>query len=150
MRTAAEYDNYRKRCVKERDEFTRYATRGLLEELLPIVDNFEMGMQMAVEKFQPDKNVKFFFVCTQDIPDKERVKGVWEHKNLHDMLVLFDTGKQHADVYKSMFEGTSAIPQKAILKNGRIRYRAEGYSGSPSQLMDEMVAVIELLKEESK
>lgn len=47
MRTAAEYDNYRKRCVKEREEFTRYATRGLLEELLPVADNFEMGMQMA-------------------------------------------------------------------------------------------------------
>lgn len=47
LRTAAEYDNYRKRCVKEREEFNRYATRGLLEELLPIVDNFEMGMQMA-------------------------------------------------------------------------------------------------------
>ncbi len=47
LRTAAEYDNYRKRCVKEREEFTRYATRGLLEELLPVVDNFEMGMQMA-------------------------------------------------------------------------------------------------------
>lgn len=47
LRTAAEYDNYRKRCVKDREEFTRYATRGLLEELLPVVDNFEMGMQMA-------------------------------------------------------------------------------------------------------
>ena len=47
MRTAAEYDNYRKRCVKDREEFTRYATRGLLEELLPILDNFEMGMKMA-------------------------------------------------------------------------------------------------------
>lgn len=47
MRTAAEYDNYRKRCVKDREDFTRYATRGLLEELLPVVDNFEMGMQMA-------------------------------------------------------------------------------------------------------
>ena len=47
LRTAAEYDNYRKRCVKEREEFNRYATRGLLEELLPIIDNFEMGMQMA-------------------------------------------------------------------------------------------------------
>ncbi len=47
MRTAAEYDNYRKRCVKDREEFTRYATRSLLEELLPVVDNFEMGMQMA-------------------------------------------------------------------------------------------------------
>lgn len=47
MRTAAEYDNYRKRSVREREEFSRYATRGLLEELLPVVDNFEMGMQMA-------------------------------------------------------------------------------------------------------
>lgn len=47
LRTAAEYDNYRKRCVKDREEFSRYATRGLLEELLPVVDNFEMGMQMA-------------------------------------------------------------------------------------------------------
>ena len=47
LRTAAEYDNYRKRCVKEREEFTRYANRSLLEELLPVFDNFEMGMQMA-------------------------------------------------------------------------------------------------------
>ena len=47
MRTAAEYDNYRKRCVKEREEFCRYANKGLLEELLPVIDNFEMGMMMA-------------------------------------------------------------------------------------------------------
>lgn len=47
LRTAAEYDNYRKRCVKDREEFTRYANRSLLEELLPVIDNFEMGMQMA-------------------------------------------------------------------------------------------------------
>lgn len=50
MRTAAEYDNYRKRCVKERQDFNRYATRGLLEELLPVIDNFEMGMMMAAQQ----------------------------------------------------------------------------------------------------
>lgn len=47
MRTAAEYDNYRKRTVKDREEFSKYANRGLLEELLPVIDNFEMGMTMA-------------------------------------------------------------------------------------------------------
>lgn len=47
LRTAAEYDNYRKRCVKDREEFARYANKSLLEELLPIIDNFDMGMQMA-------------------------------------------------------------------------------------------------------
>ncbi len=52
LRTAAEYDNYRKRCVKDREEFTRYANRSLLEELLPVIDNFEMGMQMAGQDTQ--------------------------------------------------------------------------------------------------
>ena len=47
MRTAAEYDNYRKRCVKDREDFAKYANRSLLEELLPVIDHFEMGMQMA-------------------------------------------------------------------------------------------------------
>jgi cystathionine beta-lyase family protein involved in aluminum resistance len=65
------------------------------------------------------------------------------------MLVLFDSGENYSDVYKSMFKRTSAIPQKAVIKNGQIRYRAEGYSGSPSQLMDEISTVIELLKEEN-
>ena len=46
-RIQAEYDNYRKRCVRDREEFSKYANRGLLEELLPVVDNFEMGMMMA-------------------------------------------------------------------------------------------------------
>ncbi len=50
MRTAAEYDNYRKRCIKEREDFNRYATQRLLEELLPVVDNFEMGMMMAAQQ----------------------------------------------------------------------------------------------------
>ena len=47
LRSAAEYDNYRKRCIKEREDFNRYAKQSLIEELLPVIDNFEMGMQMA-------------------------------------------------------------------------------------------------------
>lgn len=47
MRTAAEYDNYRKRCIKDSEEFRKYANRSLLEDLLPVIDNFRMGMQMA-------------------------------------------------------------------------------------------------------
>ena len=48
MRTAAEYDNYRKRMVKEKEECAKFANQRLLEELLPVIDNFEMGMAEAV------------------------------------------------------------------------------------------------------
>lgn len=47
MRTAADLENFRKRSAREREESLRYANQSLLEELLPILDNFEMGMQAA-------------------------------------------------------------------------------------------------------
>lgn len=47
MRTAAEYDNYRKRMLKEKEECAKFANQRLLEELLPVIDNFEMGMAAA-------------------------------------------------------------------------------------------------------
>jgi len=47
IRTLAEWDNFRKRIAKEKEESIRFANEGLLETLLPIVDNFELGMQAA-------------------------------------------------------------------------------------------------------
>jgi molecular chaperone GrpE len=47
LRTQAEWDNSRKRILKEKEEAVRYAAEGFLERLLPVVDNFEAGMQAA-------------------------------------------------------------------------------------------------------
>lgn len=47
LRTAAEMENLRKRTAREREEAIRYANQRLLEDLLPVIDNFEMGMQAA-------------------------------------------------------------------------------------------------------
>ena len=49
LRTAAEMDNLRKRTAREREEAVRYANQRLLEDLLPVIDNFEMGMQAAAQ-----------------------------------------------------------------------------------------------------
>jgi molecular chaperone GrpE len=49
LRTAAEMENLRKRTAREREDAIRYANQRLLEELLPVIDNFEMGMQAAAQ-----------------------------------------------------------------------------------------------------
>jgi len=49
LRTAAEMENLRKRTAREREEAIRYANQRLLEDLLPVIDNFEMGMQAAAQ-----------------------------------------------------------------------------------------------------
>jgi molecular chaperone GrpE len=47
LRRAAEMENYRKRMAKELAESRKFANQRLLQELLPVLDNFGMGMQMA-------------------------------------------------------------------------------------------------------
>jgi molecular chaperone GrpE len=50
IRSAADLDNYRKRMARERSEDLRFARSGLIEELLPVFDNFSMGLQMAEQE----------------------------------------------------------------------------------------------------
>jgi len=47
LRAAADLDNYRKRVSRERDESIKYANTSFLERLIPILDNFELGLQAA-------------------------------------------------------------------------------------------------------
>jgi molecular chaperone GrpE len=47
LRAQAEWDNSRKRILKEKEDAIRYASEAFLERLLPVLDNFEMGMQAA-------------------------------------------------------------------------------------------------------
>jgi molecular chaperone GrpE len=47
LRSSADLDNYRKRMSKEREEAIRFANSGLLEKLIPVLDNFEFGLQAA-------------------------------------------------------------------------------------------------------
>lgn len=45
LRLSAEFDNYRKRTLKERMELTRSAGEQILEKILPVMDNFERALQ---------------------------------------------------------------------------------------------------------
>ena len=47
LRDRADLENTRKRLQREKEDAVKYANSSLLEKLLPVVDNFEMGMMMA-------------------------------------------------------------------------------------------------------
>lgn len=44
LRTQADYDNFRRRTVKEKEELGKYASAKLITELLPVIDNFERAL----------------------------------------------------------------------------------------------------------
>jgi molecular chaperone GrpE len=49
LRTAAEFDNYRKRTERERREQADYAAADLIRDLLPVVDDLERAVAAPVE-----------------------------------------------------------------------------------------------------
>lgn len=49
MRLSAEFDNYRKRTLKEKMELTKSAGEKILVNVLPVIDNFERAIQSMEE-----------------------------------------------------------------------------------------------------
>lgn len=47
LRARAELDNFRKRVAREKEDAIRYANAGLLEKLIPLIDNFDLGLEAA-------------------------------------------------------------------------------------------------------
>jgi molecular chaperone GrpE len=44
LRTTADFDNFKKRAARERTDAIQFANAGLIQKLLPILDNFEMAL----------------------------------------------------------------------------------------------------------
>ncbi len=52
LRTAAEFDNFRKRAVKEKEDVQRFGIERLLKDFLPVMDNLERALDHA-EQHEP-------------------------------------------------------------------------------------------------
>jgi molecular chaperone GrpE len=47
LRTAAEFDNFRKRALKEKEDVQRFGIERLLKDFLPVMDNLERALDHA-------------------------------------------------------------------------------------------------------
>ncbi len=47
LRSQADFENYKKRAAREKEDAIKYANSSLLERLIAIIDNFELGLSAA-------------------------------------------------------------------------------------------------------
>ena len=55
LRAVADLENFRRRTVREKDELRQFAASGVLEDLLPVVDNLSLAIGAAK---QPNADLK--------------------------------------------------------------------------------------------
>ena len=47
LRAVADLENFRKRTVRDKDELRQFANSGLMEDLIPVLDNLGLGLAAA-------------------------------------------------------------------------------------------------------
>ncbi len=77
LRTAAEYDNYKKRTLREKEELSDFTKASFLKDLLPTLDNFKRASDVGmdnVEEFKKgmEMSIKMFV----DILEKMGLKEI--------------------------------------------------------------------------
>lgn len=53
VRNYADFENYKKRAAREREDAARFATESLFKRLIPVLDSFDMAMSTTTESADP-------------------------------------------------------------------------------------------------
>lgn len=109
LRTLAEYDNYRKRSIKEKEQAYGDSKAAVLAELLPVLDNFERAAsnkEASLEDYQ--KGIDMIFNQFNDILKKAGVEAFGEKgdefdPNIHSAVMHIDDENEKENVIVDVF-----------------------------------------------
>lgn len=77
-RTLADFDNFKKTQAKEREEFIKLANKGLILDILPILDNFGIAWKSLPKELKGDSWVEGIGHIKKSLENLLKEKGVEE------------------------------------------------------------------------
>ena len=119
LRLQADFDNFRRRSAKEREEISAVVTQNFCKDMLPVLDNFERAMAAEtkdVEAFQ--KGVEMIFTQFQEILKKnglEHIEAVGQKfdPNFHQAVMRVEDPEKEDDTVAQEL-------QKGYMVKGRV------------------------------
>lgn len=76
LRTQADFDNFRRRTVKEKEELGKYASAKLITELLPVIDNFDRALTTGSEGTANDSYTKGIEMIYRQLENVLKAEGL--------------------------------------------------------------------------
>ena len=119
LRLQADFDNFRRRSAKEREESSAVVTQNFCKDMLPLLDNFERAMAAEtkdVEAFQ--KGVEMIFTQFQEVLKKnglEQIEAVGQKfdPNFHQAVMRVEDPEKEDDTVAQEL-------QKGYMVKGRV------------------------------
>ena len=119
LRLAAEYDNYRKRSQKEKDNMFRDGKASAIEKILPVYDNLSRALEQETTDAAYKKGVEMTMTGLVEILKKMEVTVYGEpgdifDPNLHNAVMHIDDGNYKEGEIVQVFQKGFSIGDKVI------------------------------------
>ena len=128
LRSQADFDNFKKRAAREKEQAIKYANSSLLERLIAIVDNFELGLAAAKSEGEQSPVYSGMSMVLKQLTD-----------------FLADNGLQPIDAEGQKFdpnlheaiahEPNDSVPEGVVLRQMRRGYRLKDRLLRPSSVV---------------
>jgi len=128
LRSQADFENYRKRTAREKDEAIKYANSSLLERLLPIVDNFELGLAAAKAEGENSPIYSGMSLVSKQLTDFLGDNGL---EAIDAVGKRFDPNLHEAIAH----EPSNSVPEEIVIRQTRRGYKFKDRLLRPSSVV---------------
>lgn len=112
-RCLADFDNYKKQQVKFLEELKQYATEGLIREIVPILDSFELALKTIPDEEKTKEWKQGVFYIKSQLEDvlasrgMEKIKSMGEKFNpeLHEAVESIESDKESGTILQELQKG---------------------------------------------
>ncbi len=142
LRSAADFENAKKRLSRERDEFVKFSQETLLKDLLPVLDNFERALSHAGNSKDPViAGIQMVFKQMNEILKNQglvRMKTVGElfDPSRHE-IVSFAEGDGRQDEITEEIEPGYFLYDR-LLRAAKVRVRSSHSSSAAEEKTEEI------------
>jgi molecular chaperone GrpE len=114
QRLQAEFENYRKRSDRDKSEFVKFATRDLVIDLLPVLDNLDLALsnskEVAKEKTEFVKGIELIYGQFYEVLSKiglSRIESLGQKFNpyMHEALLQEESDGDENKILEEMQKG---------------------------------------------
>jgi molecular chaperone GrpE len=125
LRKAAEFENFRKRMTREKQDAIEFANQSLLLDLIPVMDDFDRAIKAAGSIASPSKEFDSFYEGITLIEKRlvTQLENKWGLKRFDSAGEAFDPNRHEAIMMDKSADVAEPVVQEDFLKGYTLKDR---------------------------
>jgi molecular chaperone GrpE len=127
LRSQADFENYKKRAAREKEDAVKYANSSLLQRLVSILDNFELGLAAAKTEGAQSPIYSGMILVQKQLNDLLEENGL--------QAIEAEGKKFDPNLHEAIAHESSDAPEETVIRQARRGYRLKDRLLRPARVV---------------